>query len=55
MFVAVIGHHTPCILLVFCYIKVAVAMGKRKKIRPTTKSNAGDQGEFHRGNYDQNE
>ncbi len=34
IFIAIIGHHIPCIILLFCYIKVAVAMSKRAKVRP---------------------
>ena len=34
---AVVGHHTPCVFLIFCYIKVAVSMRRRAKIRPKVK------------------
>ena len=33
-FVAIVGHHIPCLILTFCYVKVAIAMSRRAKVRP---------------------
>ena len=32
VFVAVVGHYIPCVLMVFCYIKVFVIMRKQAKL-----------------------
>ena len=31
MFIAVVGHHTPCLIMVVCYIRVFMTMHRRSK------------------------
>ena len=34
IFIAVVGHHGPCVILMFCYIKLTIVMIRRVRSKP---------------------
>ena len=54
IFVAVVGHHTPCAIIIFCYYKIYMLMrAKRRAIAPQTTTVVREEAELSSQNQEE--